>query len=182
MSHGIKYEDMSSSEKAAIAAGQGQWQCSSRTVLRYVWFYPGDEMHPVFECAALQMLRDDMPTRFQGVRNMWCFVWQDNMVLVSSFVRDAVRMVRAASSGNELDVYSAKLAGIDVIIFYLQQTISSQNASTRLHLKRGFRRVVLYVDIAPQPLKANGCCVFASCSVTLAGAPVTLLSCLVLYG
>ena len=60
-------------------------------------------MHLVFECAALQMLRDDMPTLFQGVRSMRCFVWQDNMVLMSRFVRDAVRMVRAASSGNELD-------------------------------------------------------------------------------
>ena len=31
-------------------------------------------------------------------------VWQDNMVLMSRFVRDAKRMVSAASSGNELDV------------------------------------------------------------------------------
>ena len=55
-------------------------------------------------CAALQMLRDDMPTLFQGVRSMRCFVWQDNMVLTSRFMRDAMRMVRAASPGNELDV------------------------------------------------------------------------------
>ena len=56
------------------------------------------------EWAALQMLRDDMPTLFQGVHSMRCFVWQDNMVLMSRFVRDAMRMVRAASSGDELDV------------------------------------------------------------------------------
>ena len=61
-------------------------------------------MHHVFECAALQMLRDDMPTLFQGVPSMRCFVWQDNMVLMSRFVSDAMRMVRAASSGKELDV------------------------------------------------------------------------------
>ena len=61
-------------------------------------------MHLVFECAALQMLRNDMPTLFQGVRSMRCFVWQDNMVHMSRFVRNAMRMVRAASSGNELDV------------------------------------------------------------------------------
>ena len=61
-------------------------------------------MHLVFECAALQMLWDDMPTLFQGVRSMRCFVWQDNMVLMSRFVPDFMRMVRAASSGNELDV------------------------------------------------------------------------------
>ena len=57
----------------------------------------------MFECAALQMLRDDM-TLFQGVHSMRCFVWQENMVLMSIFVRDAMRMVRAASSGDELDV------------------------------------------------------------------------------
>ena len=65
---------------------------------------PGDEMHLVFECAALQVLRHDMPTLFQGVHSMRCFVWQDNMVLMSSFVRDAMRMVGAAGSGNKLDV------------------------------------------------------------------------------
>ena len=75
-------------------------------------------MHLVFKCVALPMLRDDMPTLFQGVRSVRCFVWQDNMVLMSRFVRDAMRMVRAASSGNELDVWSAKLAGTDVIIFF----------------------------------------------------------------
>ena len=45
-----------------------------------------------------------MPTLFQGAHSMRCFVWQDNMVLTSRFVRDAVRVVRAASSGDELDV------------------------------------------------------------------------------
>ena len=61
-------------------------------------------MHLVFECAALQMLRDDMPTLLQVVRSMRCFVWQDNMALMSKFVRDAMRMGRAASSGDKLDV------------------------------------------------------------------------------
>ena len=40
------------------------------------------------------------------------------LVLMSRFVRDAMRMVRAASSGNESDVQSAKLAVTDVIIFF----------------------------------------------------------------
>ena len=61
-------------------------------------------MHLVFESAALQMLKDDMSTLFQGVHSMRCFVWQDNMVLMSRFVHDAMRMVRAASSGDELNV------------------------------------------------------------------------------
>ena len=45
-----------------------------------------------------------MPTLFQGVHSMQCFMWQDNMVLMSRFVHDAMRMVRVASSGDELDV------------------------------------------------------------------------------
>ena len=69
--------------------------------------------------AALQMLRDDMPPLFQGVHSLWGSTWQDNMVLMSRIVRDATRMVRAASSGYELDVSSAKLAGIDVIFLNL---------------------------------------------------------------
>ena len=45
-----------------------------------------------------------MPTLIQGVRSMQCFMWQDNMVLMSIFVHDAMRMGRAASSDNVLDV------------------------------------------------------------------------------
>ena len=79
---------------------------------------PGDEMHLVFECAALQVLRDDMPTLFWGVHSMRCFMWHDDMVLMSGFVCDAMSRVRAASSGDELSISSAKLAGRDVIMFY----------------------------------------------------------------
>ena len=61
------------------------------------------DMHLVFECAALQ-LRGDLPTLFQGMHTMRCFMWQDNLVLMPKFVRDAVSLMRAASSGNELDV------------------------------------------------------------------------------
>ena len=43
----------------------------------------GDEVHPVFECAALQVLRDDMPPLFEGVHGLRCFMWQDNMVPMS---------------------------------------------------------------------------------------------------
>ena len=71
----------------------------------------------MFECAALQMLMDDMPTLVQGVHSMRCFVWQDNMVLMSNLVRDAMRMLRAASSGDELDIQSARLVG-DIIIYF----------------------------------------------------------------
>ena len=55
----------------------------------------GDEMKFVFECAALQMLRD-MSTQYQGVHSMRCFVSQDNMVLTPRSVHDAMKMVGAA--------------------------------------------------------------------------------------
>ena len=45
-----------------------------------------------------------VPTLFQGVHSMRCFVWQENMVPVSRSVHDAMRMLRAGSSGDELDV------------------------------------------------------------------------------
>ena len=65
---------------------------------------PGDELHLVLECAALQGLRDDMPTLFQDVRSMrWC-MWQENLALMSNLVQGAMRMVRAAGSCDELDV------------------------------------------------------------------------------
>ena len=35
---------------------------------------------------------------------MRCFTWQENMVLMSKFVQGAMRMVRASSSGDELDL------------------------------------------------------------------------------
>ena len=62
---------------------------------------PADE----FECAALQTVKDDMPTLFQGVHSMRCFMWHDNVVLMSRIVRDAMRMGIATSSGDELGVY-----------------------------------------------------------------------------
>ena len=51
----------------------------------------------MFECAALQRLKDDRPTLFQGVHSMRVFTCQENMVLIPEFVHDALRMVRAAS-------------------------------------------------------------------------------------
>ena len=42
-------------------------------------------------------LRTDMPGLFQAVHSMQCVKWQENTVLVSKFVQDATRMVRAAS-------------------------------------------------------------------------------------
>ena len=57
----------------------------------------------MLECAALQGLRDDMPTLSENVQCMRCFMWQENMMLISKVVQGAMRMIRAASSGDELD-------------------------------------------------------------------------------
>ena len=54
-------------------------------------------MHNVFQCVALQKLRDDMPTLFSGVLSIRCFMWQNNMMLMSRTVHDALGMVRAAA-------------------------------------------------------------------------------------
>ena len=62
----------------------------------------------------LSFVSCDMPTMFQDVHSMRCLMWQENMVLMSKSVQGAMRMVRAASSGDELDVCPAKLAGTEV--------------------------------------------------------------------
>ena len=41
---------------------------------------------------------------------------QHNLVRMSGLVRDALRMVRAASSGDELDVRSINLAGTGAML------------------------------------------------------------------
>ena len=45
-----------------------------------------------------------MPIFFQTVHSMQWFLWQENLVLMFKFVQGAMRMVRAASSDDELDV------------------------------------------------------------------------------
>ena len=61
-------------------------------------------MHLVYECAALQMVWHDMPILFQSVHSTRVFMWQDNMILRSGYVHEAIRVVRASSSGDELDL------------------------------------------------------------------------------
>ena len=41
-------------------------------------------------------------------------MWQENMVFMSRLVKGAMRIVRASSSGDELDAYATKLAGTDM--------------------------------------------------------------------
>ena len=65
----------------AVDLGRGSGIARAKRSCALCGACPGDEMHLVFECAALQMLRDDMPTLFQGVdiacgascgRTTWC--------------------------------------------------------------------------------------------------------------
>ena len=66
--------------------------------------YPRDEMCLVPECTALQGQRGDVPASIQHVPSMQAFMWQEDTVLVSKSVQGAMNMVRAASSGDEMDV------------------------------------------------------------------------------
>ena len=52
---------------------------------------------------------------FQDVPRRRCFMRQGSMVGTSNVVQGAIRMLRAASSGDELNIYFAKLIGTGVI-------------------------------------------------------------------
>ena len=45
-----------------------------------------DEKHVVFECPALQGLRDEYATLFSDVCTMKQFLWQDDLVSVAKFI------------------------------------------------------------------------------------------------
>ena len=56
-------------------------------------------------CRYRSLVSTEQGTDTNGCTTWGCqLCWQDNMVLMSRFVRHAMRMVRAASSGDELDV------------------------------------------------------------------------------
>ena len=46
----------------------------------------GDEMHLVFECAAMADLRGQFPDIFQPYQTMQQFMWQPNMLQVAKFL------------------------------------------------------------------------------------------------
>ena len=45
-----------------------------------------DEKHVVFECSALQGLRDEYASLFSDVCTMKQFLWQDDLVSVAKFI------------------------------------------------------------------------------------------------
>lgn len=59
----------------------------------------GDEQHIVFECPALQDLRQRYHVLFQdGHMTMRQFMWQDNLVQVAHFIKDSLARVLDESS------------------------------------------------------------------------------------
>ena len=54
----------------------------------------GDELHLVFECAALQDLRVQMPMIFMGVTTMRGFMQQRDVRSVATFISTAVKRVQ----------------------------------------------------------------------------------------
>ena len=54
----------------------------------------GDEQHLVFECAALQHLRDQQAHLFQPGLSMQQFMWQPDLAGVAKFVADGLDILR----------------------------------------------------------------------------------------
>ena len=61
--------------------------CQHRTI--------GDEKHLVFECPALQDLRDNCPHRFEDTQAdaMVLFMWQDDMIGVVRFIDECLERI-----------------------------------------------------------------------------------------
>ena len=56
----------------------------------------GDEKHLVFECPALQAVRDKYARLFHAVTTMRLFVWQDDLVGVAKFLDECLEIVYTA--------------------------------------------------------------------------------------
>ena len=54
----------------------------------------GDEMHLVFECAAMADLRGQFPDIFQPYQTMQQFMWQPNMLQVAKFLDAGMKRCR----------------------------------------------------------------------------------------
>ena len=60
----------------------------------------GDERHVVFECAALQPVRDKFPILFgDNIVTMKDFMWQENTVLVGKFIVQCFKYMRGDDEG-----------------------------------------------------------------------------------
>ncbi len=70
----------------------------------------GDERHLVFECPAVQSIRDQYPALFAtAIQTMQQFMWQLDIVSVAHFVMDCFDHLDAVSTSNQ-----PWAAGVDV--------------------------------------------------------------------
>ena len=58
-----------------------------------------DEKHVVFECPALQGLRDEYATLFADVCTMKQFLWQDDLVSVAKFIHACLDKMFSCATG-----------------------------------------------------------------------------------
>ena len=67
-------------------------------------FLLGDEMHLVFECTALQDLRNAFAPIFEGAATMQQFMWQPNLLQVSRFLDASMKRFRAIDPNDGSDI------------------------------------------------------------------------------
>ena len=76
-----------------------------------------DEKHVVFECSALQGLRDEYASLFSGVCTMKQFLWQDDLVSVAKFIHACLDKMFSCETGLSNDSQASDqpdVAGRDV--------------------------------------------------------------------
>ena len=79
-----------------------------------------DEKHVVFECPALQGLRDEYATLFSDVCTMKQFLWQDDLVSVAKFIHACLDKMFSCATGLSNDSQASDqpdVAGRDVIMY-----------------------------------------------------------------
>ena len=77
-----------------------------------------DEKHVVFECSALQGLRDEYASLFSDVCTMKQFLWQDDLVSVAKFIHGCSDKMFSCATGLSNDSQASDqpdVAGRDVI-------------------------------------------------------------------
>ena len=72
-------------------------------------------MHLVFDCSALQDLQVSFAALFQRATTVKQFMWQPDLMRVAQFIDAGVRRMRETYPSDGSAIYSARLAGTDVI-------------------------------------------------------------------
>ena len=77
-----------------------------------------DEKHVIFECSALQGLRDEYASLISDVCTMKQFLWQDDLVSVAKFIHACLDKMFSCATGLSNDSQASDqpdVAGRDVI-------------------------------------------------------------------